>query len=106
MRQCRVCGGTLVGDGYMMARHCENVDLPADRECDAPVLECDAQSLLDADPEFAEWLEGINLLSEWTEEEYDAWCRDDPDPAEMSSLVGTLEACDEDSDAIRMKYDG
>ena len=56
MRQCRVCGGTLVGDGYMMARHCENVDLPADRECDAPVLECD-----ELGPDYEEWSRSISM---------------------------------------------
>ena len=37
---CPVCGGTIVGDGNTIALHCENVDLPLDREADAPVLFC------------------------------------------------------------------
>jgi hypothetical protein len=38
--RCPVCGGSLVGDGYTLALHCENADLPADREPDAPVYAC------------------------------------------------------------------
>lgn len=35
MNNCPVCGGDIIGDGYTLARYCENVELPADRECDA-----------------------------------------------------------------------
>jgi hypothetical protein len=38
--RCPDCGGTIVGDGYTMARHCEYVDLPDGREADAPLLTC------------------------------------------------------------------
>lgn len=38
--QCPVCGGTIVGDGYTIARHCENVDLPLDVEPDVDVIYC------------------------------------------------------------------
>ena len=38
---CPICGGTIVGDGYTLPFHCENVDLPEDRECDAPILLCE-----------------------------------------------------------------
>ncbi len=38
---CRVCGGTLEGDGYTLPRVCENAEADTgDREPDAPVLYC------------------------------------------------------------------
>jgi len=40
---CKVCGGHMVGDGYTSPRHCENVDCPEDRECDAPPLHCEPE---------------------------------------------------------------
>lgn len=42
---CPKCGGNMVGDGYTIARHCENVDLPMDREPDAPLLFCSGEDL-------------------------------------------------------------
>ena len=41
LNRCIVCGGDIIGDGHTLARHCENVDLPVDRECDAPTLYCE-----------------------------------------------------------------
>ncbi len=38
---CPICGGTIIGDGYTLARHCENFeDVPMDREPDAETLYC------------------------------------------------------------------
>lgn len=37
---CSHCGGTMIGDGITLARHCEQADLPEDREPDAPALYC------------------------------------------------------------------
>jgi len=37
---CKVCGGTIVGDGYTSSLHCEFVDAPLDREPDASILYC------------------------------------------------------------------
>ena len=37
---CPVCGGNIIGDGSTSPMHCENVELPIDRECDASVLHC------------------------------------------------------------------
>lgn len=38
---CPRCGGTLVGDGYTTAQHCENAyDVPSDLEPDAPPFLC------------------------------------------------------------------
>mgnify|MGYP006967046239 CR=1 FL=1 len=39
--RCPVCGGMLVGDGYTMVRHCENVEAPMDVESDAPTIYCE-----------------------------------------------------------------
>jgi len=39
MDTCPNCGGTIVGDGYTLPRHCENIE-PMDLEADAPVLYC------------------------------------------------------------------
>ena len=44
--QCPRCGGSLVGDGYLMPRHCEFVECPGDREADAPVLYCEEKDHL------------------------------------------------------------
>ena len=38
---CLHCGGSIEGDGYTLAFHCENAELPLDRECDASILYCD-----------------------------------------------------------------
>lgn len=38
--KCPVCGGDLVGDGYTVVIHCENVDLPLDVEPDADPIYC------------------------------------------------------------------
>lgn len=38
---CLHCGGAIEGDGYTLAFHCENAELPLDRECDASILYCD-----------------------------------------------------------------
>ena len=46
---CPNCGGRMIGDGYTMPIHCENVELPADRECDAAPLFCED------DEEALEW---------------------------------------------------
>lgn len=37
---CSKCGGDIIGDGFNSPMHCENVDCPIDRECDANILEC------------------------------------------------------------------
>lgn len=37
---CLNCGGEMIGDGCTVAIHCEYVDLPLDRECDAEPLYC------------------------------------------------------------------
>lgn len=38
---CPICGGTLIGDGYTLVVHCENLaDVPADIEPDAGPLYC------------------------------------------------------------------
>ena len=39
--QCPKCGGTMVGDGYTMVSHCENVDVPQGVEADAPAIYCE-----------------------------------------------------------------
>lgn len=39
--QCPVCGGHLVGDGYTMVYHCENVDGPLYIEPDADPIYCE-----------------------------------------------------------------
>lgn len=38
---CPKCGGTMCGDGYAVARHCEFVDLPEDAEADSGPWLCD-----------------------------------------------------------------
>lgn len=43
METCPHCGGNIEGDGNTIAFHCENVDLPADVEPDAPTLLCEPQ---------------------------------------------------------------
>jgi len=40
MSSCPVCGGSVVGDGFVMPLHCEFIDPPPDREADAPLLTC------------------------------------------------------------------
>lgn len=37
---CPGCGGDVVGDGYQIPLHCENLECPCDREADAPALVC------------------------------------------------------------------
>ena len=37
---CPICGGTLVGDGYILVVHCENLDGAPDVEPDAGPLYC------------------------------------------------------------------
>lgn len=37
---CPICGGTLVGDGYILVVHCENLDGTPDVEPDAGPLYC------------------------------------------------------------------
>ena len=37
---CPVCGGLMIGDGYTIVYHCENVDLPLDIEPDAGPIFC------------------------------------------------------------------
>ena len=37
---CPDCGGHWVGDGFTIPIHCENAELPLDREADAPPLRC------------------------------------------------------------------
>lgn len=41
MTFCKNCGGTMVGDGYKMVRHCEFVDVPFDVEPDAGPIYCE-----------------------------------------------------------------
>jgi len=38
---CPVCGGHLVGDGYTIPSHCENVDCPMDVEPDSGPYYCE-----------------------------------------------------------------
>ncbi len=38
---CVNCGGSMVGDGYTLVRHCEYVDVDEDVECDAGPIYCD-----------------------------------------------------------------
>ncbi len=39
--KCKNCGGTMIGDGYTTALHCEFVDLPDSYEADGAPLYCD-----------------------------------------------------------------
>lgn len=39
--RCPVCGGDMVGDGYTIGYHCENVDCPLDIEPDADPIYCE-----------------------------------------------------------------
>jgi len=38
---CSICGGRIIGDGYTLPRHCENVELPLDVEMDCNVILCE-----------------------------------------------------------------
>lgn len=38
---CPNCGGEMIGDGYTIVRHCENVDIPLDIEPDADPIFCE-----------------------------------------------------------------
>ena len=38
---CPICGGRMLGDGYSVVSHCENVDLPMDVEPDSDPIFCD-----------------------------------------------------------------
>jgi hypothetical protein len=38
---CPVCGGTIIGDGHTVVRHCEHVDVPMDITPDSDVIFCD-----------------------------------------------------------------
>ena len=39
---CSKCGGTIMGDGYTVVRHCENVDITSlTVEPDAGTIECE-----------------------------------------------------------------
>ena len=37
---CPYCGGDIIGDGYTIVLHCENVDVPLDIEPDADIIYC------------------------------------------------------------------
>ena len=37
---CPNCGGTMIGDGYTIVKHCENVDIGLDVEPDASPIYC------------------------------------------------------------------
>ena len=37
---CPECGSSIVGDGVTVPRHCECIEVPMDREADAPLLTC------------------------------------------------------------------
>jgi hypothetical protein len=52
MESCPDCGGKLTGDGYTAPVACEFVDVPTDREVDAPPLFCGADLDIDAAPLF------------------------------------------------------
>lgn len=54
---CPVCGGSIIGDGYTMTFHCENVDLPSDIEPDADVVYCSTEGL---NQEYADTLPLLN----------------------------------------------
>jgi len=42
---CPVCGGSIIGDGYTMVMHCENVDVSGDcYEPDAGPIYCKGDS--------------------------------------------------------------
>ncbi|MCK5016065.1 MAG: hypothetical protein KAS32_03250 [Candidatus Peribacteraceae bacterium] len=45
---CENCGGTMVGDGYTLVRHCENVDVANDLEPDAGPIYCNYSAKCDA----------------------------------------------------------
>lgn len=38
---CPVCGGKIIGDGYTIVFHCENIDYPMDIEPDADPIYCE-----------------------------------------------------------------
>ena len=38
---CPKCGGTMIGDNYTMASHCENAELPDGIEADGGPVYCD-----------------------------------------------------------------
>ena len=40
---CPRCGGSLIGDGYKLVRHCENADFPEDVEPDAGPIYCEPE---------------------------------------------------------------
>lgn len=37
---CPICGGSMIGDGYTLPIHCENVDIPTDIEPDCKPIYC------------------------------------------------------------------
>ena len=39
--QCPNCGGTMQGDGYTIASHCENTEVPEDAEPDSGPYYCE-----------------------------------------------------------------
>jgi hypothetical protein len=46
--RCPNCGGTIIGDGYTIIRHCENIiDLPIDVEPDSGPMYCDGSGGID-----------------------------------------------------------
>ncbi len=47
MNNCPNCGGTILGDGYTTALHCEFVIPPLDKEPDAPISLCNFNTLKD-----------------------------------------------------------
>jgi hypothetical protein len=46
---CKNCGGSMVGDGYTLVRHCENVNDIQDKEPDAGPIYCELKDY----PEYA-----------------------------------------------------
>jgi len=47
---CAKCGGTMVGDGYTMVRHCENVEDITGMEADSGPIYCNYGEVEDENP--------------------------------------------------------
>lgn len=61
---CPVCGGTMEGDGWTVAYHCENTDYPMFIEPDADPIYCDSlNSVDDRELEIARHCAGIETPS-------------------------------------------
>ena len=56
----------MIGDGITIARHCENVDLPLDREPDAPPLSCEGTTTASIDSCNMAYAQRIAMMSDDT----------------------------------------